>query len=86
LLAAIPACAARQRVKYPDRARARLAVTHAIAAGRIVVGPCSACELEPKKVNGRQRIEAHHHKGYDEEHWLDVVWLCRPCHREVDSP
>jgi hypothetical protein len=25
------------------------------------------------------RIDAHHHNGYD--HPLDVLWLCRQCHR-----
>lgn len=38
------------------------------------------CGLSPATVNGRNRVEAHHHKGYDEDHWLDVVWLCRSCH------
>ncbi len=25
-------------------------------------------------------IQAHHHCGYDIEHALRVVWLCKPCH------
>lgn len=29
-------------------------------------------------------LEAHHHKGYDKEHQLDVQWLCIPCHKAAD--
>jgi hypothetical protein len=28
----------------------------------------------------QSRLEAHHHKGYDEKYHLDVQWLCRQCH------
>lgn len=24
--------------------------------------------------------QGHHHNGYDQEHWFDVVWLCQICH------
>ena len=30
-----------------------------------------------------KRLHAHHHLGYAREHWLDVRWLCSPCHRTV---
>lgn len=34
---------------------------------------CEAC--------GRTCVpHAHHYKGYEPEHWLDVQWLCVPCH------
>lgn len=23
-------------------------------------------------------------KGYEREHWLDVEWLCGPCHKKAD--
>lgn len=26
-------------------------------------------------------IEAHHHRGYSEDHKLDVLFLCPTCHR-----
>jgi len=29
-------------------------------------------------------VEGHHHRGYEREHWLDVVWLCRRHHEEAD--
>ena len=30
-------------------------------------------------------LEAHHHKGYSPEHWLDVRWLCSTCHAIEDG-
>jgi hypothetical protein len=31
----------------------------------------------------RRRLHAHHGRGYDRKHWLDVDWLCSPCHRTI---
>ena len=76
---------ARMRAEHPGRIRARKSLANAIRGGRLVVGPCQACDLEPLKVNGRQRIQAHHHRGYSEEHQLDVQWLCRRCHSAADA-
>ena len=39
---------------------------------------CSACGKSAK-------AEGHHHKGYEPEHWLDVLWLCAACHRTADQ-
>lgn len=30
------------------------------------------------------KVEAHHHKGYSPENWLEVQWLCPKCHRKAD--
>ena len=81
----VAAHGARRRAKWADRDRARRALNRAVARGEIERQPCEVCGLEPKVVNGRQRIEAHHHKGYEPEHWLDVEWLCCPHHREADA-
>lgn len=56
---------------------AHRAVTSAIRSGRLQATPCGRCELEPKKVNGRQRIEAHHD---DYSKPLKVRFLCTGCH------
>lgn len=80
----VRASAAKTRARYPERELARRAVGLAILAGQLVPQPCRICGLKPKKVNGRQRIEAHHHKGYDPEFWRDVEWLCVPHHKEAD--
>jgi RecJ-like exonuclease len=39
---------------------------------------CQQCRMIGK-------VEAHHHKGYAPEHWLDVEWLCVMCHRKADA-
>lgn len=38
---------------------------------------CTHCE----KTAG----DYHHHNGYDEQHWLDVIPLCKSCHRLAHS-
>jgi hypothetical protein len=56
-----------------DKKRARRAVRYAVLIGKLVRP--EACE------NGHPGpIEAHHHRGYAPEFWLDVVWLCKNCH------
>ena len=47
-------------------------VRHAVRTGRLLRTACVDC--------GGASLEAHHHNGYDADHALDVVWLCRPCH------
>ena len=47
-------------------------VGKAVKAGRLVKSDCADC--------GGPSAQAHHHNGYEPEHALDVVWLCRPCH------
>lgn len=69
------------RAANPEKVAAYKAVKRAKRMNMLTVGPCQVCGLTPKKVNGRQRIEAHHHKGYAPEHQLDVIWLCRSHHR-----
>lgn len=61
--------------KSADKLRANRAVRTAVANGTLVrPSNCSRCGH-----NGR--IEAHHYLGYSEDHWLSVIWLCKPCHR-----
>lgn len=67
---------AKQRAKWPERRRARSAVSNALAAGKKKKPKhCCSCGSQHKGP-----IEAHHWKGYEEEFWLDVLWLCKPCH------
>lgn len=64
--------------------RARLAVGQALKNGRLVRPP--TCEANGKygdKCLGGP-LTAHHHKGYAQEHWLDVEWLCTECHNVAD--
>lgn len=57
------------------RAAARAAVTYAVTRGALCREPCASCGAEP--------AQAHHHRGYAREHWLDVQWLCSDCHWSI---
>ena len=60
--------------------RGSVAVSTAVKNGTLTrPATCSKCLQEG-------RIEAHHHNGYDKEHILDVIWLCRSCHRSLHRP
>lgn len=69
--------AAATRRRYaaaPDKALARAMVGHAVREGSLVrPDTCGGCRAEA-------RVEAHHPRGYDRDHWLDVDWLCKRCH------
>jgi hypothetical protein len=59
------------REKHPEETKAYDAVQRALRKGTLVrPTSCSECGLSCKP-------EAHHH---DYSKWLDVTWLCRPCH------
>ena len=36
---------------------------------------CSDC-------GSTQKVQAHHHNGYDPENPFDLIWLCDDCHRK----
>lgn len=61
------------RKQKPEKAAARSAVGYALVTGRLIRPThCHKC--------GRKcSPEGHHHRGYDRK--LDVVWLCKSCHR-----
>jgi hypothetical protein len=56
--------------KYPDRTKARQAVSNAVYRKELVKSPCVFC--------ANVKSEAHHP---DYSRPLDVVWMCRRCHR-----
>ena len=64
--------------KNPTPKNAYRAVQAALKAG-VLIRPdrCSACGC----TSAEHVIEAHH---YDYSRPLDVIWLCVPCHRNVD--
>jgi len=60
--------------------RAVRKVTQAVKTGRLArAATCEDC-------GGPGPIQGHHHNGYEPEHELDVVWLCRPCHLRRHHP
>lgn len=61
------------------RQRAGSLVKKAIESGALVRPTrCQQCAREVS-----YRIHAHHHMGYEEEHALDVQWLCARCHTKA---
>lgn len=71
----------RNRQRYraaPEQWKAKVCVARAVARGALIVpAACEHCEKARK-------LEAHHYLGYEREHWLDVEWVCRPCHKLAD--
>lgn len=65
----------------PQAIKARVALNNAVRDGRLVRP--SQCQHPSCKLEGR--IESHHWRGYDDEHLLDVVWLCPSHHRFADN-
>ena len=65
-----------QRAKYPEKYKARSAVSNAIRDGKLKKG----CECEGCGCSGR--IEGHH-EDYSKP--LEVVWLCSACHKAVHA-
>ena len=60
--------------------KATTALGHAVERGKILKPEtCSLCGVKPR------RIDAHHHKGYEQKFWLDVIWVCRHCHRKIEA-
>ena len=66
----------RHRLRYPEKAMARAAVSNAVRDGRLTRKPCEVC--------GESKSQAHHH---DYSKPLNVQWLCfrhhRECHGQV---
>ena len=68
-------CAKRYRLKFPYKNKANKAVQRAIKERQLPPPKSLKCSCgEPAK-------EYHHHKGYEPEHWLDVVPVCIKCHK-----
>lgn len=65
----------KSRNKFPVRYKARNKVNNSVAKGLIPSVKtlrCYDC--------GNHATDYHHHLGYEPQHWLDVIPLCRKCH------
>lgn len=63
------------RRKFPNKYKVMGAVATALSSGKISrPSTCSSC--------GKICKPQAHHWSYEEEHWLDVVWLCTRCHAD----
>ena len=69
---------------HRDVVNAHHAVKYALRVGKLVRPErCSKCTDKPfPRLDGRSRLQAHHHNGYSKDHRLDVIWLCAYCHRQ----
>ena len=63
---------------HPERVRARDAVKMAIRNGRLPRPNNFQCSCS------EQAEQYHHHKGYAQEHRLDVIPICKKCHIIID--
>jgi hypothetical protein len=68
------------KMEYPERIKANDAVKRAIKTGKLIrPNRCSNPDCnKPCKPDG-------HHWSYEEEHWLDVEWLCKSCHKHLHA-
>lgn len=57
----------------PDKIKARNTLTNAVRTGKIVRG--SSCE-DSALGYCSGRIGADHYLGYEEDHYLDIQWVC----------
>lgn len=67
-----------RKAENPAEHLAQRAVNLAVRRGEmphIKTQKCSQCE--------KQARHYHHDKGYDIEHWLDVIPVCARCHRLI---
>lgn len=67
--------------RNPGAEPAHRAVREAIKKGNLPRAKdctCASC--------GAPAREYHHHNGYDDAYYLDVIPLCRSCHRAAHSP
>lgn len=63
-------------ISFPERIKAQYTVNNAIKVGRLPHADTLQCYYCPAKAQ-----LYHHHLGYEKEHWLDVVPVCRKCHK-----
>ena len=61
--------------RNPNYPKAKSAVNHAVAAGRLPRVTTRLCRYCQKPAQ-----QYHHWHGYEPEHWLDVVPACLNCH------
>lgn len=61
----------RENPENRQKAIIRNRVNHGLRKGWLVKNPC---------ICGSVTVEAHHYAGYELEHALDVVWLCKQHH------
>ena len=67
----------RYEANHPGHWRAKNAVSHAIRAGKLPRADSLLC------MNCFEQAKDYHHPNYEPEHWLDVIPVCKKCHRKI---
>lgn len=65
---------------HPDKSSARRAVGDAVKGGKIPPAKMCNCVVCQKPAR-----DYHHYLGYERQHRLDVVPVCRSCHPKLDK-
>lgn len=65
------------RIRHPNRIKAINAVNRLVQNGTLRRPDTLRCYYCPV-----QAQEYHHWHGYEPEHWLDVVSVCKKCHHK----
>ena len=69
---------AKHREKFPEKTKARKAVSNAVRDGRLIrPNHCESCFKECRPHG--------HYDSYKEEDWFKVDWVCKRCHRKLDE-
>ena len=63
---------------YPERRKARDAITTVIRNGKLPKAKSLLCYYCSKPAQ-----QYHHWHGYEPEYWLDVIPVCMDCHKKV---
>ena len=66
----------RRNNKHPEKRAARAAVYRATTSFRFPPANTLVCEVCGEALAAHW----HHHLGYEREHWLDVIAVCKECH------
>ena len=64
-------------LRNPERSNIKNAVHYAVIIGKLPHLNTLQCHFCPAKAE-----QYHHHLGYEPEHRLDVIPVCRICHRK----
>jgi len=67
------------RLKHQDRIKAQNSVSNAVRYNNFSPAWHFICEV----CHNERAIEYHHHLGYTPEYRLDVIPLCKTCHRKL---
>jgi len=64
--------------QHPELQKAWATVNIAVRAGKMPRPDTLQCSY-----SNHPATQYHHHKGYEKEHWLDVLPTCAKCHKKL---